>query len=65
MTFARFKRNPPRIVITCVICGWTGARPANEVRPPRSQVALCGAGACHVVWKMAIANAFRLDEAAA
>ena len=49
------KRNPLRIEITCVMCGAHELVPASHVRPPRSQVHLCGRPACHVTWKMVVA----------
>jgi len=49
------KANPMRIEITCVMCGATVLVPASHVRPPRSNVKLCGRPACHVTWKMVVA----------
>ena len=48
------KANPPRVWITCVMCGADAHVPASHVRPPRSQVHLCGRPACHVTWKMVV-----------
>ena len=44
-----------RIEITCVMCGAPALVPASHVRPPRSNVKLCGRPACHVTWKMVVA----------
>lgn len=49
------KQNPPRVLITCVICELDAMVPASHIRPPRSRARLCGRPACHVVWKMIVA----------
>jgi len=49
------KKNPPRVWIRCVMCLANALVPASHVRPPRSNVHLCGRPACHVTWKMVVA----------